>query len=358
MKTIVHVVQHLRPGGIEVMVLDMLRFADKANKVFVVSLEGSKDKALQSWPRLKDHEHQLFFLDKTPGIELGLFMKMKNLLSSLKADVVHSHHIGPLLYGNVTARFANVPVRIHTEHDAWHLNEDSEVRIEKLARYLSKPKMVADAEFVKDKLVRIFDDIPVETIHNGVDCDHFTPGAASIAREKLGLPNNKRIIGCSGRVEHVKGQDTLIHALKDMPCNVILAIAGDGSEKESLMALAEELKLEDRVLFLGFVSDMVNFYRSLDLYCLPSRNEGFPLSTLEAQACDIPVVATDVGGVKESLCLKSGQLVLPDNAPLMSEILVSMLNCPSPFSPRSYVVENYDIRNMTSAYEKLCDQGE
>lgn len=60
MKTIVHVVQHLRPGGIEVMVLDMLRFADKANKVFVVSLEGSKDKALKSEVEIKGSRASAF----------------------------------------------------------------------------------------------------------------------------------------------------------------------------------------------------------------------------------------------------------------------------------------------------------
>ncbi|WP_104403022.1 glycosyltransferase [Vibrio penaeicida] len=358
MKTIVHVVQHLRPGGIEVMVLDMLRFADKANKVFVVSLEGSKETSLQAWPRLKDHENQLFFLNKHPGLKPKLLMTMRNLLSTLKADVVHSHHIGPLLYGNVAARIANVPVRIHTEHDAWHLDNDVDVRLEKLACYLSKPKLVADADFVKEKLANVLEDIPVETIHNGIDCERFKPGDTNIARKHLNLPMNKKIVGCSGRMEWVKGQDTLLYALKRLPSSVVLVIAGHGTQRSSLEELTKKLNLQKRVFFLGFTDDMVSFYQALDLYCLPSRNEGFPLSTLEAQACNIPCVATDVGGVKEAICLESGQLVAADNPSLMYEALSSMLNCTNALTPRNYIVKNYDIRNMTSAYEKLCNKGE
>ncbi|GLQ75618.1 glycosyltransferase [Vibrio penaeicida] len=358
MKTIVHVVQHLRPGGIEVMVLDMLRFADKANKVFVVSLEGSKENSLRAWPRLKDHESQLFFLNKHPGLKPKLLMTMRNLLSTLKADVVHSHHIGPLLYGNVAARIANVPIRIHTEHDAWHLDNDVDVRLEKLACYLSQPKLVADADFVKEKLANVLEDIPVETIHNGIDCERFVPGDTNIARERLNLPIDKKIIGCSGRMEWVKGQDTLLYALKGLPSNVVLAIAGHGTQRSSLEALTKKLNLEERVFFLGFTDDMVSFYQALDLYCLPSRNEGFPLSTLEAQSCNVRCVATDVGGVKEAICPESGTLVTPDNSSLMNEALSSVLNGENSCTPRNYIVKNYDIRNMTSAYEKLCNKGE
>lgn len=68
MKTIVHVVQHLRPGGIEVMVLDMLRFADKANKVFVVSLEGSKENSLRALPAKRPRKSAIF-PQQTPWFE-------------------------------------------------------------------------------------------------------------------------------------------------------------------------------------------------------------------------------------------------------------------------------------------------
>lgn len=78
-----------------------------------------------------------------------------------------------------------------------------------------------------------------------------------------------------------------------------------GTQRSSLEALTKKLNLEERVFFLGFTDDMVSFYQALDLYCLPSRNEGFPLSTLEAQSCNVRCVATDVGGVKEAICPES-----------------------------------------------------
>ncbi|MGF1808037.1 glycosyl transferase, partial [Aliivibrio sifiae] len=63
MKTIVHVVQHLAPGGLEAMVLDMLTFTNPKHNIMVVSLDGTLDSALNGWPRLKEYQHQLIFLN-------------------------------------------------------------------------------------------------------------------------------------------------------------------------------------------------------------------------------------------------------------------------------------------------------
>lgn len=129
------------------------------------------------------------------------------------------------------------------------------------------------------------------------------------ARTSLNLPTDKHIIGCAGRLEHVKGQDQLIKALTLLPKNMVVAFAGGGTKRNQLEQLTSRLNLSDRVIFLGLVEDMTTFYGALDTFCLPSRHEGLPLSTLEAQACNIPTVAMNVGAVDETLCPVSGTLV-------------------------------------------------
>ncbi|NMS58161.1 glycosyltransferase, partial [Vibrio parahaemolyticus] len=112
----------------------------------------------------------------------------------------------------------------------------------------------------------------------------FKSGDQTATRHLFELPTDKIVIGVAGRLEAVKGHKALIEAFSHLTPNTHLAIAGDGSQRAQLEAQVRTFKLEDRVTFLGLVDDMPSFYQSLDLFCLPSLQEGFPLSTLEAQA--------------------------------------------------------------------------
>ena len=87
---IVHIVQHLAPGGLETLVLEMLRFAKAEDSVFVISLEGNKQTALSHWDKLADFEDQLHFLNKPSGLHLSTFKVLKAKLKQLNANVVHT----------------------------------------------------------------------------------------------------------------------------------------------------------------------------------------------------------------------------------------------------------------------------
>ncbi|EIL8371976.1 glycosyltransferase [Vibrio alginolyticus] len=354
-KVILHVVQHLAPGGLETLVLEMLRFAQPNHSVFVVSLEGSKEHALQGWQKLLPYQGQLHFLNKKPGFSGKTISTLTSMLKGLKPDVVHTHHIGPLLYGGIAARLAHVPVVIHTEHDAWHLNNKKSARLQSLLLKMIRPQVVADANFVAHQIQTKLKYRKVCTIHNGIDCQKFKSGDQTATRHLFELPTDKIVVGVAGRLEAVKGHKVLIEAFSHLASNTHLAIAGDGSQRAQLEAQVRTLKLEDRVTFLGLVDDMPSFYQSLDLFCLPSLQEGFPLSTLEAQACDIPCVATDVGGVKETLCPNNSTLVEANHVFSLAEALSQQLES-SHRSPRTFILKHFDIRDMVSRYSRLAKE--
>lgn len=354
-KVILHVVQHLAPGGLETLVLEMLRFAQTNHSVFVVSLEGSKAQALQCWSKLSAYQGQLHFLNKKPGFSGTTISTLTSMLKGLKPDVVHTHHIGPLLYGGIAARLAQVPVIIHTEHDAWHLNSRKSARLQSLLLKMIRPHVVADANFVAEQIQKKLNYRKVCTIHNGIDCQKFQSGNQATKRNLFGLPANKTVIGVAGRLEVVKGHKVLIEAFSHLTPNTHLAIAGDGSQRAQLEAQVRTLKLEDRVTFLGLVDDMPSFYQSLDLFCLPSLQEGFPLSTLEAQACDVPCVATDVGGVKETLCPINSTLVEANRVFSLAEALSLQLKS-AHGSPRTFILKHFDIRDMVGRYSRLAKE--
>ncbi len=353
-KVTLQIVQHLRPGGIETIALDLMRFTGEGQEVHVVSLEGEKGAALTTWDRLVPLADRLHFLEKPPGVCLPTLFRLRRLICDLDPEVVHTHHIGPMLYGGLAARLAGVPRVIHTEHDAWHLRRAAERQRQSLITALVRPTLVADAQVVAQELKAIYPKICFQVIANGIDTERFTPGDKTEARRSLGLPEGVPLIGCAARLEEVKGHDVLLAALNLLPSNVHLALAGSGSLEDVLRNEALKLGIACRVHFLGNVEDMPAFYRAIDVFCLPSNREGMPLSPLEAQACGAPCVVTDVGGSREALCPDTGTFVPPRAPGLMAASLSRRLENRPVVSPRNFVLANGDVRRMARAYRELA----
>ncbi|RKF18774.1 glycosyltransferase [Alginatibacterium sediminis] len=355
MNTWVQVVQHLQPGGIETMALDLKRLESSDEEGVIVSLEGNKQDALELWPRLKPFADRLIFLDKQAGWSWSTVRTLVNLFRQWQTPVVHTHHIGPLIYAGIAARLAHVPVLIHTEHDAWHLRQAKRRFLQSAILKLVKPILVADAERVASELrnALILDDDQVQVIKNGVDLSQFVPGNKTRARAALGLEPAVHMVGTAGRLELVKGHAVLIEAMQFLPANYQLCIAGQGSQKSVLEQLIEKFGLQGRVHLLGNVQNMPQFYQSLDVFCLPSYFEGLSLVILEAQSCSIPAVVTNVGASKEALCPGSGLLVEPGSAFTLAQALEQQINNSKVSNPRQFVKKCGDLRTTARNYAAL-----
>ncbi|EKO3390544.1 glycosyltransferase [Vibrio fluvialis] len=353
-KKIIHVVQHLAPGGIESLTLEMLRFANPEDQLLIVSLEGNKKDALEIWPRLREYHKQMIFMDKAPGVQPRVVLNLLRTFQCLRPDVVHTHHLGPLIYAGVAAKLADINVHIHTEHDAWHLTNNKHKRLQRWLMKLTQPVMVADAMLVKQQLDNLFRYHRTVVIKNGIDCNKFYPASQTLARVHFDLPIDRRIIGCAGRLEKVKDQKTAIKAMKFLPEDTLLVIAGDGSQRTALTHLVQFLDLQHRVIFIGQTDQMTLFYQALDVFCMPSLMEGLPLSLLEAQACNIPVVTTDVGASSEAVCPHTGKFIKVGDVPGLAATLLQTLNQSRVKQPREFVLKNFEIRDMAKAYHTLA----
>jgi glycosyltransferase involved in cell wall biosynthesis len=361
-KTTIQVVQHLAPGGIETMALDLQQFDDDPDNSFIVSLEGTKSVLCQRWPRLQERADRLICLDKPTGFCWQTIKQLHELFDRLEPDVVHTHHIGPLLYGGLAAKKAGVKTIVHTEHDAWHLQSAKRRLQAKVLLGLINPVLVADGHVVAAELVKQLHVQPPLVIQNGIDTQRFKPGDKTLARAQLKIPEKATVIGCAARLIKVKGHKTLLAAMRYLPENVHLVLAGQGEEEQALKQYVQDNLDEKRIHFLGNLDDMPTFYQAIDLFCLPSFKEGFPLSPLEAQASGVPVVASDTGGVKETLCPTSGRLVTAGNVEQLSVALQQLIFqlCPSQAldilknSVRCFVIEYNDVRLMASRYQRLA----
>jgi glycosyltransferase involved in cell wall biosynthesis len=364
---IVHVVQHLKPGGIESFALEFQRAAQPFFDVHIISLENHNVKGY--WNNIDGFKDFIHVLNKKPGWQANIFTQLKSFFERINPIYVHTHHIGPLVYGGVAARLAGVENLIHTEHDAWHLANMKARILQKLVMRLVSPIYVADADFVAQQINKLMPSqkpslLPI-VITNGVDTEKFKPSLSNKKDllNKAHLPTELTFIGCAARLESVKAHHVLINALSQLPNNIGLLLAGTGSLQDELTQLVISLHLENRVFFLGHIEDMTSFYPLIDVFCLSSSDEGLPLAPLEAQSCGVPAVLTDVGGCKEAICNVTGRVVPPNNPFLLAQALIQTLQQNNTPSPRVFIENQRSINTMIKQYvsllqpdlrEKLC----
>jgi glycosyltransferase involved in cell wall biosynthesis len=167
----------------------------------------------------------------------------------------------------------------------------------------------------------------IKVMHNGVDLQRFRPlpGKREEMRKKLGIPKNSIVAVTVRRLVYKNGIDTLIEgasiAVKKNP-NITFLVVGKGPDQSSVQLRAKQLGIENNFKLTGFVedADLPLYYNAADFFILPSKSgEGLPLVALEAMACGLPVIATNVGGISEILMDDWGRLVPPNEPNLLAK---------------------------------------
>ena len=211
--------------------------------------------------------------------------------------------------------------------------------------------------------------VPAEKIAlvpNGIDLSQFADlPLRGCFRRKFGLDENKRIVLFLGRLNKIKGLDTLAIAFKKVTAeskNVILVIAGpDDGYLNSLKNLVSSLKIVDNVLLVGplYGDDKLSAYVDADVYVLPSAYETFPVTILEAYACSKPVIASNVGSLN-NLVLEgvTGLLVEAGSADKLARSIISLLNDSKKaremgLNGRRLVYENYTTEKVADMFEAI-----
>ena len=144
--------------------------------------------------------------------------------------------------------------------------------------------------------------VPAQAISNGVDLKRFSPGERDKRlRQRFKLPDDRPLILSVNRLSQEKRIDVLIDAAAKMTRDAHIAIASTGAAEAELRAQVEQLDLKDKVTFLGFIhdNDLAPLYRLADVFAIPSEAELQSMTTMEAMACGLPVVAADAYALPE-----------------------------------------------------------
>jgi glycosyltransferase involved in cell wall biosynthesis len=170
----------------------------------------------------------------------------------------------------------------------------------------------------------------VKVIHNGVDLVKFKPSTSEREkiRKKLGIPHDAFVVLTVRRLVYKNGVDTLIESANiavKKNNRIIFLVVGKGPDSDKVKWRIQQLGIEKNFRLAGFVSDedLPAYYNAADLFVLPSKSgEGLPLVALEAMACALPVIATDVGGIREILIDDYGKLVPPNQPELLAKAIL------------------------------------
>jgi len=227
-------------------------------------------------------------------------------------------------------------------------------------------KVIAISRQVKEHLVNDFQvkDEDVRIVHNGIDLERFTcqaPAARQQKKRELGLGSGPAV-GIVARLSDVKGHIYLIEAMKkvlqDIP-EAQLVIAGEGKMKAGLLSLTRRLGMEQKVFFIPTLCDTRDVLYALDMFVLPSLKEGLGLSLMEAMACGICAVGSDIGGIKTLIKHgESGMLVAPKDINGLHVAISGLLKDPAKMEKmagkgRQFIMENFSLEQMVSGTEEV-----
>jgi len=244
------------------------------------------------------------------------FRQLKKIIKEFKPDIVHTHAAKAGTIGRLAALACSVPVIVHTFHGHVFHSYFGPVKTyfyKTIERELAKRSsaIVAISEKQKYELSSLHKIAPVDKIRViplGLDLNCFQENMEAkrkLFRDEYQLDPNEIAIGIIGRLVPIKNHELFIRAIgfvaKNSSTRIKAFIIGDGEERNALLQSIKDAGLDSKIVFTSWIKEVDKALAGLDILCLTSLNEGTPVSLIEAQAANKPIVATKVGGVENTV---------------------------------------------------------
>lgn len=243
------------------------------------------------------------------------------VIKQKQIKLIHAHAYGSENFARIAGWITQIPVITHTHDNC--INYPWYQRLADLLLNRFTDKAIAVSESVKNACItkRKISKSKIWVLSNGINLENFaTPEPERIEQERkrLGIESNSKIVGTVARLRQEKGikyfLESTVKILESFPETIFL-IVGDGDLRQELENLSKQLGVDNKVIFAGFCQDIPLIQSIFDIFILPSLSEGFGLVIIEAMAMGKPIIATNVGGIKEILAEGKTGLLIPSKAP-------------------------------------------
>jgi len=313
-------------GGSERQLFHIVTGLDKSNfEAVVLSLNPSSDDHWEN--RLSEEGVQVIGISK--GNPLHRAWRIRQVITQFNAEIIHSFHYFTNAYAAICGWQQKTKVIGNIRF--WPSRE-------RMARVGSLPRrwlclygvniLLCNSEAIRQKLRKSYRKLPTMlAAPNGVDLYSYNKliELRDQGRKAFRTRDDEIIIGYVGRLDHNKDPLLLLNAFKGLVINnpnITLVYVGSGPLRASLKEQAESIGLQDKVSFMGSRPNAQELMPAFDIFCLPSKTEGMPNSVMEASSAGVPIVASNVGGVREIVINeKTGFLFPSGNASALRDKL-------------------------------------
>lgn len=355
---VAHILYSFGTGGMEKGIATVIKnsFSDFKHTIICLTRSG------QSKELLPGHV-EIIEMNKKEGNSLFFVLRLAKRIKILRPDIVHTRNWGGF-DGVIAAKLAGVNYVLHGEH-GWSMEDPFGLNGKRVFIRRILDRFINGYTCVSKQIENwLLNDIKVKNkvlqIYNGVDNEIYCPGKDEVGiKSDMGIKNNMIVFGIVARLDPIKNHIALINAFNRMNKiwpDTCLLIAGSGSQEKKLQAIAHK-----NIHFLGNRSDISDLLKCIDVFVLPSFNEGISNTILEAMAVGLPVLASDRGGNSELIAHgKNGMLFDPENHEALKNCLVQYIKGAELRKQhgnvgREMVKRIYSIDRMVDAYKSAWE---
>jgi glycosyltransferase involved in cell wall biosynthesis len=333
-KRILHFIGGGELGGAEELLLSLMKLLDKEQyEVQLICLCQGPFAEMAA-----RHGFKAEVILMRHKFDLNTIKPIREYLLSNEIDLVHTHGVRANLVARTAAFKEGLPVVTHF-HSVLRYDYDSIYKA-MMARFLTKTtnkytnRFIAISRAIKQEILAM--GVPeqiIEVIHNGLDTSRYArPRQAQETRRELGLAPDKPTVAMVARLHPVKGHKYFLQAARkvlDQGINAQFLIIGEGIYREAIENWIKDLGLEGQVIMPGYYSPIEDIYGVMDLLCVPSLMEGLGMVVLEAMYFQVPVVASNIGGIQEIIRdQENGLLVEPGDTKGLAAAIIKLLRDP------------------------------
>lgn len=294
-------------------------------------------------------------LKRTPDLksDKAAYRKIKKIIEDFKPHIVHTHAAKAGAIGRRAAKACNVPIIVHTYHGhVFHsyFSKSKTWIFKNIERYLARlsTSIIAISNEQKKELSKDFKICKpekIKVIPLGFDLEKFHVAAQTkreITRQTYNLSEDDVAIAIVGRLAPIKNHAFFLEVVdtifeKRGTKNLKIFIVGDGELREEIETNIHVINQKyggEPIIMTSWIKDIPSFNAGMDIICLTSKNEGTPVSLIEAQASGVPVITTNVGGVKDIIDEEKTGFIVDDKVSFVEKMLL--------------LIENKEIRKKMS----------
>jgi glycosyltransferase involved in cell wall biosynthesis len=317
---------------------------------------------------LSNNNANLLRLKCSGPFDFKFYLHLRKIIRQNQINVIHAYFTPTCHYIMIAAFFfgikkrfrssANLPLTLFRKSGKGSLLSEKAYMVRQYFLSLFSNKIICRSESIKQEFSEMgVSGRKLAVASGGTDTDRYCKNRnlGKSVRADLGISEETFVIGTACRLVPVKNLKTLLHAVplllnKQKNKKFLLLVAGNGPDYGSLQELINELAIGNTVKLLGHRDDLPHLLNALDVFVLPSWSEGMSNSILEALACEVPVVVSDIPPNLEILAkahdekLVIGKVFQPDNKEMLAEKLCDMIesdNLPEIGRNGRYIVEKF-----------------